>query len=288
MLWFQESRFAEDVMVPYLVPPLELSPGMYTLTGLKYAERRFITSSGILDAITGSKPKYGKIIEMYQWRHIYSRPISPSDNVSSDGNYQNIAYGTVLWPTFLKSSSGFTQADLAKDIPVRLCQVVEDYRVNSAFDVLGSIGGLLALLQGIHILLFGRPLFWGLLLGSKLITPFGLVGKLATKGFRQRLRKHYYPSSIQSAEDVRTAAYTQDTINITEFLLDYVLDVGPAAAPQPKPKAQDVELRSSDIELRQISQDQDQDLHHRRSSGVTVPLMTVERPNSQDVSRQDE
>jgi hypothetical protein len=42
------------------------------------------------------------------------------------------------------------------------CEVVEDYRSSTAFDALGSIGGLLAILQGLHLLLFGRPLFWGI------------------------------------------------------------------------------------------------------------------------------
>lgn len=94
---------------------------------------------------------------------ISSRPIYHSDNVSTDGNYQSIAYGTVLWPTYATSASGLTEATLKKGRPLNLCQVIEDYRSSSALDVLGSIGGLLALLQGIHVFLFGRPLFWGLL-----------------------------------------------------------------------------------------------------------------------------
>lgn len=57
-LWFEaRPRYGhQDTIVPYLVPLLQPSPGMYTVTSLTYAERRFITSSGIKDALTGSKP----------------------------------------------------------------------------------------------------------------------------------------------------------------------------------------------------------------------------------------
>lgn len=60
-LWFQRNTTEDltesgDTVVPYLVLPLEPSPGMHSLFGLEFTERRFITSSGILDAITGSKP----------------------------------------------------------------------------------------------------------------------------------------------------------------------------------------------------------------------------------------
>ena len=42
------------------------------------------------------------------------------------------------------------------------CEVIEEYRDSSAFDILGSIGGLLALVQGLYIWIAGRPLLWGL------------------------------------------------------------------------------------------------------------------------------
>lgn len=62
----------------------------------------------------------------------------------------------------MTSAPEFTQRNLKYGRPQELCQAVEDYRLSSPLDILGSIGGLLALLQGIHIFLFGRPLFWGL------------------------------------------------------------------------------------------------------------------------------
>jgi hypothetical protein len=45
----------------------------------------------------------------------------------------------------------------------RLVRVIEDYRQHDFATALSSIGGLLAVLQGLHILCFGRPLFWGML-----------------------------------------------------------------------------------------------------------------------------
>ncbi|KAF8601914.1 hypothetical protein BDV93DRAFT_225347 [Ceratobasidium sp. AG-I] len=228
---------------------------------------------------------YGKTVILYQWRHISSRPIYPSDNISTDGNYQNIAYGTVLWPTYITSALGLTEAQLDNDAPRQLCQVVEDYRTNSAFDVLGSIGGLLALLQGIHMFLFGRPLFWGLF-GTKLIAPFGLVGKLATKSFRRRLREHYYPSNTCSEGGAQEAVPVQDTINMTRFLLDYVLDVGPASTPNPKPQVQDTVSLSSDVELSRVSQNQD--IRHRHSNSTVLPMLAVKNISSRPGSPRDD
>ncbi|KAF8601924.1 hypothetical protein BDV93DRAFT_225392 [Ceratobasidium sp. AG-I] len=279
-LWFQqilsssETTQSNDTVVPYLVSPLEPSPGMYSLFGLEFTERRFITSSGIFDTITGSKPTYGKTIVMYRWRQISSRPIYPADNISTGGSYQNIAYGAVLWPDYVTSALGLTQTQLDEGAPGYMCQVIEDYRASSAFDVLGSIGGFLALLQGIHLFLFGRPLFLGLF-GTKLITPFGLVGRLATKGFRRRLRNRYHRSDIQNEGNI----HMQDTTNMTQFLLDYVLDMGPAFPQKPKSETLDAIPIASDVELSQLSQNQD--LRHRYSSSTVVPLLTAEGAHSQ-------
>jgi hypothetical protein len=43
-----------------------------------------------------------------------------------------------------------------------LYPITTEYRQQTFPDVLSSIGGLLAALQGIHILLFGQPLLWGI------------------------------------------------------------------------------------------------------------------------------
>lgn len=60
------------------------------------------------------------------------------------------------------SSQGATEMMLSGESRQTLCEVTEDYRLNSGFDILASIGGFLAFFQGVHIFLFGRPLFWGM------------------------------------------------------------------------------------------------------------------------------
>jgi hypothetical protein len=45
-------------------------------------------------------------------------------------------------------------------LPVQF-RVIADVRQHTFVDALSSIGGLLATLQGLHILLFGQPLWWG-------------------------------------------------------------------------------------------------------------------------------
>ncbi|KAH7337108.1 hypothetical protein B0J17DRAFT_454354 [Rhizoctonia solani] len=85
-------------------------------------------------------------------------------------------------------------------------------------DVLGSIGGLYALLQSIHVLLFGRAMLWGLT-GTKLIAPFGLLGMCRSQGFRRRLRDQYHR---QPTHD------NPETFLMGAFLRDFVVELGPA------------------------------------------------------------
>ena len=73
----------------------------------------------------------------------------------------------ILTPS-LQSASPFTNSlETVKAAKSRygmgiMCDFIEDYRSSTIFDALGSVGGLLAILQGVHILLFGRPIFWGI------------------------------------------------------------------------------------------------------------------------------
>ncbi|CUA68010.1 Nesprin-2 [Rhizoctonia solani] len=99
-----------------------------------------------------------------------------------------------------------------------VCDFVEDYRSGSVLDVIGSVGGLFALLQAMHVLLFGRPLLWGLT-GAKLITPFGLLGTCSSRGFRRRLREEYHSTSLDDGTE---------TLRIVKFLRDFVIEFGPA------------------------------------------------------------
>ena len=54
----------------------------------------------------------------------------------------------------------------------RLRRVIIDRRQNTFVTALSAIGGLLATVQGIHLLLFGRPLWWGLFGACKILGKF--------------------------------------------------------------------------------------------------------------------
>ncbi|KAG9120607.1 hypothetical protein FRC07_003840, partial [Ceratobasidium sp. 392] len=118
------------------------------------------------------------------------------------------------------------------------CEVVEDYRSSTAFDALGSIGGLFAILQGVHLLLFGRPLFWG------------IAGRCSSQGFRQRLREHYQVSPAEPAGESRH----EDTLRITSFLKDFVIDFGPADFEETDRR------RSMDCTASSVEKDEDTEL----------------------------
>ncbi|CAE6459193.1 unnamed protein product, partial [Rhizoctonia solani] len=106
-----------------------------------------------------------------------------------------------------------------------VCDFIEDYRSGTVVDVIGSVGGLFALLQALNVLLFGRPLLWGLT-GVKSIAPFGLIGAFSSKGFKQRLREEYHGTSTEDG---------MDTIKIVKFLRDFVIEFGPADLdPEPR------------------------------------------------------
>ncbi|KAG9079704.1 hypothetical protein FRC06_007574, partial [Ceratobasidium sp. 370] len=82
--------------------------------------------------------------------------------------------------------------------------------------------------------------------------PFGLVGRFATKGFRRRLRDHYYAPGAQQDQ---AKGDTTGAIKIDQFLLDYVLDLGPATVTTPPEQYQDgVESARSDVELDDVRQ----------------------------------
>ncbi|CAE6470412.1 unnamed protein product [Rhizoctonia solani] len=153
----------------------------------------------------------------------------------SNSNILNRATGLIYGPLHLRTSEHTSQAHLTLGKrPYELCEVTEDYRTTSAFDILASIGGLLALLQGVHILIFGRPLFWGMF-GAKLIAPFGLAGNLATNAFRKRLQERYHiPAQTRGQAEPGSdpnGPQPDVKIDMTQFLLDFVVDMGPASVP---------------------------------------------------------
>ncbi|KAJ1301879.1 hypothetical protein OPQ81_000719 [Rhizoctonia solani] len=150
-------------------------------------------------------------------------------------NSRALSAGVILWPpSYLEHSLQTAQSNIQIGArgPDNLCEITEEYRIGNAFDILASIGGLLALFQGMHVLCFGRPLFWGLF-GAKLISPFGIFGKCTgDREFRRRLRERYHrPIAAQNTHSGGHQVPDEESVNISRFLLDFVIDMGPASIP---------------------------------------------------------
>jgi hypothetical protein len=56
-------------------------------------------------------------------------------------------------------------------------------------------------------------------IGTKLITPFGILGLCSSRKFKNRLKEQYHSRSTNE---------NADSINIVKFLRDFVIDFGPA------------------------------------------------------------
>ncbi|KDQ59835.1 hypothetical protein JAAARDRAFT_77775 [Jaapia argillacea MUCL 33604] len=68
--------------------------------------------------------------------------------------------------------------------------IQEDYRQHTTLAGLASIGGVFTVADGIFAMLFGTPLF-SLILGSKAISPFGVLGILIWRKLRSAIRQQY-------------------------------------------------------------------------------------------------
>ncbi|CAE6410051.1 unnamed protein product [Rhizoctonia solani] len=188
------------------MPAWMLRPGFHMDTEAKLITKRLIKSSILKDVVLNSKPTYASV-SLY--------PIAESGLLS----YSNVSIATgevrvTLRPGFMYFGARAVPENL--DHPstrIDACDYIDDYRSSTILDVIGSVGGLFTVLHGIHVLLFGRPLLWGLT-GTKLITPFGIFGICSSRKFKGRLREQYYSSA--------------DTIDIVRFLRDFVIDLGPA------------------------------------------------------------
>jgi hypothetical protein len=90
--------------------------------------------------------------------------------------------------------------------------------------------------------------------GAKLLTPFGLAGQFATKGFRQRLREHYHAPENQSDVVTQSDSDPSRNIHMSLFLLDYVLDMGPASAADSNAANEDADPSYSVVELSDLQQ----------------------------------
>ncbi|KAG8709841.1 hypothetical protein FRC09_000445 [Ceratobasidium sp. 395] len=201
---------------PWLVPPWHMVGGKHVEGSIGLIERRFITSSVFRDIVASLEP-------IYKFTTLFT--ITTTDTTPSPDNFTSsalLAFSLASPLSYLRSLGDLLEDEKSGYIP-SLCTFIEDYRLSTIFDAIGSIGGLLAILQGVHILLFGRPMFWGLT-GAKLINPFGILGSCHSRGFRRRLRERYHR---QSTSGERTGDAI-DTIRINAFLRDFVVDFGPA------------------------------------------------------------
>lgn len=104
-----------------------------------------------------------------------------------------------------------------------------------------------------------------ILIGAKLLTPFGLFGKAATRGFRRRLAERYgttgderdmvFPgrADVEDSAETQGTARAQERIDMTQFLLDYVLDMGPALDQRSRPESPRAGRSQSNLEQDEVS-----------------------------------
>ncbi|KEP50181.1 putative Kex protein [Rhizoctonia solani 123E] len=194
------------------IAPLTLLRDSHILTEPNLIVRKFITSSMLKDIILSAKSSY-RSLSLYPMSMGSSTPLS-----SSSGSAATVDIHPTLAAGLMYHQHQAPAGARSATIPWNVCDYIEDYRSSTILDVIGSVGGLFALLQAAHLLLFGRPLFWGLT-GAKTITPFGLLGGFCSRGFRRRLREQYHGTSDEDGTD---------TIRIVKFLRDFVIDFGPA------------------------------------------------------------
>ncbi|KAG8779996.1 hypothetical protein FRC12_023596 [Ceratobasidium sp. 428] len=228
-VWFSDTDPADadisDISSRFVAPNLlsgwRLLPGYQWRAEIGLTKRKFIVSSFFHDVIVGNYPNY---------LTVNLRPIA---TVSTLARTNSSIAGGLIFPA-TQGSSAMMDADIGlSDARSYVgCEVIEEYRDSSAFDILGSIGGLLALVQGIYIWLVGRPLLWGLT-GAKPISPFGLMGSFTLPGFRKRLREHYHTSAsdCDNLKQDSSLEQDEDRIRMVAFLLDYVIDMGPLNLP---------------------------------------------------------
>jgi hypothetical protein len=181
--------------------PVFLMPGYHLFGLVEFIEWRYIRSS-FLEALGFNPVYHRKYPILINW--VPQR---------IQLNHTSIARATIQFPP--------TQAQISR--------IVLEYRTHTFLSALTSIGGLLAVFQGIHLLCFGRPLFWGLF-GSKLLDPFGIFGRLSN-GLQEKIRKKYISEP-------------SNTLDLRSFLNDFVIEMGPL-----DPEKQDGSGREDEIEL---------------------------------------
>ncbi|QRW26060.1 transmembrane protein [Rhizoctonia solani] len=199
----------EAMSVRKYLPPLNLLSGSHITGETSLITRRFIISSILKDWVLNSDPSY-RTLSLYPTAHSSLTALNSSDTNLATANIR-----ATLNPGLMYHRAQIPVQNIASS---DTCDYITDYRASTILDVIGSVGGLFALLQAVHVLLFGRPLLWGLT-GAKTITPFGLLGRCSSRSFRRRLREEYYGQSDEESTD---------TIQIGKLLRDFVIELGPA------------------------------------------------------------
>ncbi|KAF8607055.1 hypothetical protein BDV93DRAFT_333305 [Ceratobasidium sp. AG-I] len=194
--------------------PARLTPGFHLDAEAGFITRRLVNSSVLHDVILQRQTVY-KELSIY--------PLSAMGIIPL--NDTTVATASITLSLSPKQAIFRDQTERFE--PYGYCDYIDDYRSKTVFDVIGSVGGLFALLQSLHILLFGRPMLWGLT-GAKLVTPFGLLGACSSAGFKRRLRSEYHRQDLVADQHPKDVA---ETIRIGAFLRDFVIDFGPADIP---------------------------------------------------------
>ncbi|CAE6472156.1 unnamed protein product, partial [Rhizoctonia solani] len=144
-------------------PVWRLRPGFHVEAKAKLITRRFISSSFFRDTVLHSDSKYTQ-------RSLYPIfEIGRSALVDSMGNLNFTRATATIHATldpgfenYYRSQEDFWRLQKRLFDSPKMCDYIEDYRSGSVLDVLGSVGGLFALLYAAHVLIFRRPLLWGL------------------------------------------------------------------------------------------------------------------------------
>ncbi|QRW03841.1 hypothetical protein RhiLY_02840 [Ceratobasidium sp. AG-Ba] len=209
----EQNTGSPEYLAPALLAGWRPTGGKHIEASIDVMERRFIVSSFFRDMVASLKPTY-------QSTSLFVIATKDTTPLSDD-----LTTSVTLTPSRLPSLSylnSFHSLYPKEDLrPFNLCTIVEDHRSSTIFDALGSIGGLFAIFQGVHILLFGRPLFWGVL-GTKLISPLGLFGRCRSNRFQRRFRERYYSQPRRDSTD-----QLGELIRTDAFLRDFVIDFGP-------------------------------------------------------------
>ncbi|KAH7338231.1 hypothetical protein B0J17DRAFT_661566 [Rhizoctonia solani] len=200
------------------MPAWRLRRGFHIDAEAKLITRRFIKSSIMRDIILNAEPAYRPVSLYPIVESSFNALNNTGFNSTTSFSRATATIRTSLNPGLMYLRTQADQQPWNSTMRAEVCDFIEDYRTGTVLDVVGTVGGLFALLHAAHVLLFGRPLLWGLT-GAKLITPFGILGACSSKAFKRRLRDHYHRHSPDNGGD---------TIRVGAFLRDFVVDFGPA------------------------------------------------------------